>query len=68
MDETGAAGLLPADEADKKYLTTRQAAFIDVRGDGGAGIFAKLAAGPGRPGQHLMKRPSCSEAQFGCPG
>jgi hypothetical protein len=30
MDETGAAELLPADEADKKYLAARQAAFIGV--------------------------------------
>ena len=37
MDETDAAELPPADEADKKYLSL------------------------------LMKRPSCSEAQYGYP-
>jgi hypothetical protein len=30
MDETGAAELLPADKADKRYLTAREAAFIGV--------------------------------------
>ncbi len=44
MDETEAAELLPADEADKKYLTVRQAAFIGVGAMVGAGIFALLGA------------------------
>jgi hypothetical protein len=44
MDETEAAGLLPADEADKKYLTVRQAAFIGVGTMVGAGGFALLDA------------------------
>ena len=44
MDETEAAELPPADEADKKYLTVRQAAFIGVWAMVGAGIFALLGA------------------------
>ena len=38
MDETEAAELSPADDADKKYLTVRQAAFIGVGAMAGAGI------------------------------
>ena len=44
MDETEAAGLLPADEADKKYLTVRQAAFTGIGAMVGAGGFALLDA------------------------
>jgi L-asparagine transporter-like permease len=44
MDETEAAELSPADDADKKYLTVRQAAFIGVGAMVGAGIFALLGA------------------------
>jgi hypothetical protein len=44
MDETEAAGLLPAGEADKKYLTVRQAAFIGVGVMVGSGGFALLDA------------------------
>src|SRR5438477_8350570 len=44
MDETEAAELLPAEKADKKYLTVRQAAFIGVGAMVGAGIFALLGA------------------------
>ena len=44
MDETEAAELSPADEADKRYLTVRQAAFIGVGAMVEAGIFALLGA------------------------
>jgi hypothetical protein len=44
MDETEAAELSPADEADKRYLTVRQAAFIGVGAMVDAGIFALLGA------------------------
>ena len=44
MDETEAAELSPADEADKNYVTVRQAAFIGAGAMVGAGIFALLGA------------------------
>ncbi len=44
MDVSEAAEPLPADEADKKFLTVRQAAFIGVGAMVGAGIFALLCA------------------------
>jgi hypothetical protein len=54
MDETEAAELLPADEADKKYLTARQAVAVDkaiqLRRQNRAPIedSAELKAGPAR--------------------
>jgi hypothetical protein len=42
MDETEAAELSPADEADKRYLTVRQAAFIGVGAMVDAGFVAVL--------------------------
>src|SRR5690348_7082759 len=44
MDITEAAEPPSADQADKKYLTMRQAAFIGVGAMVGAGIFALLGA------------------------
>jgi amino acid transporter len=44
MDTTEAAEPSSASEADKKYLTVRQAAFIGVGAMVGAGIFALLGA------------------------
>jgi amino acid transporter len=44
MDTSQAAGPSPADEADKKFLTVRQAGFIGVGAMVGAGIFALLGA------------------------
>ena len=44
MDTTESAEPSPADEADKKYLSVRQAAFIGVGAMVGAGIFALLGA------------------------
>jgi len=42
--ETEVAESSPADKADKKYYTVRQAAFIGVGAMVGAGIFALLGA------------------------
>jgi len=44
MDTTETAEPSPADEAGKKYLSVRQAAFIGVGAMVGAGIFALLGA------------------------
>ena len=44
MAETEVAEPSPADKADKKYYTVRQAAFIGVGAMVGAGIFALLGA------------------------
>ena len=44
MDETEVAEPSPADEAAKKYLSVRQAAFIGVGAMLGAGMFALLGA------------------------
>ena len=44
MDTSEAAGPLPTESADKKFLTVRQAAFIGVGAMVGAGIFALLGA------------------------
>ena len=44
MDTTESAEPSPADEAGKKYLSVRQAAFIGVGAMVGAGIFALLGA------------------------
>jgi amino acid permease len=44
MDTTEADEPPPADEAGKKYLSVRQAAFIGVGAMVGAGIFALLGA------------------------
>jgi amino acid transporter len=44
VDKTEAAEPSPAETADKKYLTVRQAAFIGVGAMVGAGIFALLGA------------------------
>ncbi len=44
MDTSEAAGPLPAESADKKFLSVRQAAFIGVGAMVGAGIFALLGA------------------------
>ena len=46
MDETEAAELLPADKADKSYLTTRQAAFIGVGAMVGRGYSRSWPPGP----------------------
>ena len=47
MDTTGAAGTAPADEAEKKYLNVRQAAFIGV----GAMVGARDLRAAGRGGR-----------------
>jgi amino acid transporter len=44
MDVSEAAEPLPVDEAEKKFLTVRQAAFIGIGAMVGAGIFALLGA------------------------
>ena len=44
MDTSEAAGPLPTESADKKFLSVRQAAFIGVGAMVGAGIFALLGA------------------------
>ncbi len=44
MDTSRAAGPAPADQAARKFLTVRQAAFIGVGAMVGAGIFALLGA------------------------
>jgi amino acid transporter len=44
MDTSEAAGPAPAESADKKFLSVRQAAFIGVGAMVGAGIFALLGA------------------------
>jgi hypothetical protein len=46
MDETEAADVLPADKADKKYLTARQAAFTGVGAMVGRGYSRSWPPGP----------------------
>jgi len=61
MSTSEAAGPSPADQVDeagKKYLSVRQAAFIGVGAMVGAGIFALLGAAGERFDRHAGGHPS----------